>query len=293
MEITKEYRIIKQLGKQSVRKFGEVYLVEHKESGKHAVLKAVRKGPKSAQQMERLKQESTFNFDFPGLPKVIHFEQTDQEALLLKDFEEGIPLIDYFGQIKRKEQLNFLGDFLDKFRPIFEHYTSIGIVHCDLKPSNILIHQNENGFDIKLIDFGLAIDSKNLEDRSILFPLGFAAPELLLNHLDLIDHRTDIYSLGIICWRLLADQLPLAHPNPSIFTNLQLTHPLPESAYISKSTYEVLRKMCNKKSFEIPPNRMETNEVRQGLIEGIGGRYESLDAAIKDLRLTKRKRLFF
>ena len=161
------------------------------------------------------------------------------------------------------------------------------IIHCDIKPSNIIVSGDQDNFEIHLIDFGLAYKQSSPEERSTLFPLNYAEPELLLNKLSIVDHRTDIYSLGTMIWRLFNGKLPLVHPNPSIFTNLQLTHPLPESGSLPKGVYPVLAKMCTKHTFKTVPNALDEKEVIESLKEGIENRYSNLSEVIDDLKKIK------
>ena len=77
MEELTKYRIIKELGSQKKRKFGNVYLVEHKENGQKAVLKHVNKDSTKEMILERLRCEASFDFDTKGLPKTYFFEENE------------------------------------------------------------------------------------------------------------------------------------------------------------------------------------------------------------------------
>lgn len=261
--------------------------MEEKATENRGVLKVVRASKGNQTALERLIHESTFDFDYPGLPKILKFERTENECLLLRSYTPGIPLDEYWKQLKRKERHAFLQELLNKLMPIFEELQQQSIVHGDLKPGNILIEETSNGFDVHLIDFGLSLNTSCPEKRDILFPLGYAAPELLLNHLDIVNQSTDIYAFGIILWRLYTDKLPLVHPNPSIFTNLQLTHPLPEHDSIPKSVFSVLSKMSHKHSFATAPNKMHPQKVRELLKQAMNERYQTFKEVADDLNKIK------
>ena len=140
----------------------------------------------------------------------------------------------------------------------------------------------------------MALRTDEENHRQILFALGYAAPELLLNKLEIVDHRTDQFSLGIIIWKLFTDKLPLSHPNPSIFTNLQLTHPLPDDVELPKGYYPILLKMCNKHQFKTAPNHLSREERRVCLLEGINKRYESYDEMLFAFQtISNRKRFYW
>lgn len=290
MEIHEKYKIIKTLGTQKVRKFGDVFLVQNKQSGEHAVLKTVNRARVSELVCDQLKNESKFNFEHTSLPQIVDFLETEDELMLFTSFKSGIPINEFWNQLKKKQRIPFLITFLDQFDQLYVELRIREIVHCDLKPSNILIDGTIDSFEIRLLDFGLALKKQDFHSRKLIFPLGFAAPELLLNELEIIDERTDIFAMGILIWRLYTKELPLTHPNPSIFTNLQLTHPLPEHSDVPNKLFTILAKMCSKHQFRLPPNKMISSERRELLIEGMNARYTHFNEIVEDLKAIQNKR---
>ncbi len=87
-----------------------------------------------------------------------------------------------------------------------------GVVHGDLKPSNVMLQYHEDGgFTVKLLDFGLARsdlypDSGDNDETSVLGTVHTIAPEQLRR--ETADARTDIYSLGCIFYHALAGRYP-------------------------------------------------------------------------------------
>lgn len=79
-----------------------------------------------------------------------------------------------------------------------------GVVHCDIKPSNIILREDGR---VSLIDFGSACDKKSCGRDMSFVSRGYSAPELY--HGESIDKRTDIYSIGAVLYYMLTDfQLP-------------------------------------------------------------------------------------
>jgi len=83
------------------------------------------------------------------------------------------------------------------------------IIHCDIKPGNLLVHGNDSNTIIKLADFGMAVtsDAKEVVGGSPVY----MAPEHLMAWRNLtidFDHRTDIYSLGVVLYEMLMGYLP-------------------------------------------------------------------------------------
>lgn len=283
MSISEKYRIVEELGGQAKRKFGKVYLIQSKETGENFVLKSIQKETQNEQIQLRLRNESSFTFESAFLPTVADFFETDNELLLVLKYKEGVTLEKYWKQINKKNKVETLKKISTALIPIFEELRQNNIVHCDIKPSNLLINEKDQQFSISLIDFGLAIKTSEDSSNKILFPLGYAAPELILNRKKCINHTSDLFSLGIVIWRLFEDKLPLSHPNPSVYTNLQITYPLPDGNEMSKDLNQIVKKMCFKHQFAQAPNLMNEADVDQLLLKASNERYQTLPEVLQDL----------
>lgn len=93
-----------------------------------------------------------------------------------------------------------------------------GIIHRDIKASNVLVQDREEGASVKLIDFGIAKLSREYrheqvpatDEGRILGTLGYMSPEQVED--TKIDTRADIYSLGALLYELLTGSLPIEPP---------------------------------------------------------------------------------
>lgn len=297
MNPIEKYRIIEPIGGSSKRKFARVYLCEDKQTGERVVLKSIPKTDANVHLQDRLRKEAAFSFILKGLPETKDLYETENEIMVFKSFQTGISLKDYIGQFRSKEKAKQLLDVFLALEPLLDYIHQKQIYHLDLKPGNIIVDSSEKNVQVSLIDFGLALDKKNSDERQTLFPLGYAAPELLLNQLHLVDQRSDYFALGITAWTCLQDKMPLIHSNPSITTNLQLTYPLPGLDSPFGPLSEVLQRMAAKQSFSIPPNKMNPIEVENVLIEGMNQRYMHFQNVLVDFekqlaRVKKTWRIF-
>lgn len=283
------------LGSNKKRKFGSVFLLKDSDTGKQYILKTANKGQVSERALQQLKNECTFSFNHPGLPKVINFDETNETLSLLLEYKKGIAATDYWETIPKKERLNFTKQLVLKISVLLDEIHSKQIYHCDIKPSNILIEKTETDFEIHLIDFGMAVNKTDSDylNRELIFPLGFAAPELILNRIDLINQTTDYFALGITIYRLWTEKLPLAHANPSVFTNLQLAHPIPSDSSIPKHLNEWIQKVCYKPQWRTAPNLMTANEITQTLLGSFEKRYSNSQELVEGITKVEKRKWFW
>lgn len=130
------------------------------------------------------------------------------------------------GRIGHERALRIAARILDALEYIHEN----GVVHRDLKPENIMVDDEDR---VKLIDFGIASDAcaRRLTYANITAALGspnYIAPEQVKGKRG--DARTDIYTMGIILYEMLAGRLPFTGANPMAVMNDRLiNHPVPPS----------------------------------------------------------------
>jgi eukaryotic-like serine/threonine-protein kinase len=141
-----------------------------------------------------------------------------------------------------------------------------GVVHRDLKPSNIMLVPEDDGHEIiKIIDFGLvkvlADDSEELtKEGSFLGSPRYMSPEQIAH--GKVDHRTDIYSLGVILYQCLCGRTPFENENSvhTLMAHLQLPVPAMRERNPALDVPEVLEQFARRCLEKDPVNRPATME---------------------------------
>jgi len=145
---------------------------------------------------------------------------------LLMEFVDGLTLRQLLqtGKIAPAEALNIVPKICEALQ--FAHEQ--GIVHRDIKPENILLDKQGR---VKIADFGIAkiagLDPKDLSltgARDVMGTPNYMAPEQVEKP-QTVDHRADIYSLGVVFYELLTGELPLgkfAPPSQKVQVDVRL-----------------------------------------------------------------------
>lgn len=209
------YRLIRQLG---IGGMGQVWLAEQTEPVRRLVaLKLIKAGMFDASAVQRFQSErqSLAIMDHPAIAKIFDAGTTpDGQPYLVMEYVDGLPITDY---CDRKELA--IRERLALFLQVCEgvqHAHTKAIIHRDLKPTNILVAEVDGRPMPRLIDFGLAKAASPsmtageylTQGGAFLGTPAYMSPEQA-DPLRDIDTRTDVYSLGVVLYELLAGFLPL------------------------------------------------------------------------------------
>jgi serine/threonine protein kinase len=164
----------------------------------------------------------------PNIVAVYDFGQADGLYYLLMEYVDGLNLrqLERSGGVTPQEALKIIPAICDALQYAHNH----GIVHRDIKPENILLGQ---AGQLKIADFGLAKlleragpDPALTRAEQVMGTPHYMAPEQLEHPLE-VDHRADLYSLGVVFYEMLTGELPLgkfAPPSQKVEVDVRLDH---------------------------------------------------------------------
>jgi serine/threonine protein kinase len=209
------YRIRRILGEGGM---GIVYEADQTEPLNRLVaLKLIKLGMDTVEVVGRFATErrALAVMDHPTIAKAFDAGATEQgRPYFVMELVRGVPITEYCDTHKLGTRAR-IQLFIEICHGV-QHAHQKGVIHRDLKPSNLLVMLQDDKPFPKIIDFGIAKAMDNrLSDRSFATELGqlvgtpaYMSPEQAeMSGLD-IDTRSDIYSLGIVLYELLAGTLP-------------------------------------------------------------------------------------
>ena len=209
------YRLLRLIGQGGM---GEVWLAEQQQPVRRQVaLKVIKAGMDTREVISRFEAErqALALMNHPNIAGVFDAGATPEgRPYFAMEYVQGIPITEYCDKQRLgiRERLTL---FVDVCAGV-QHAHQKGIIHRDIKPSNVLVTTQDERHTPKIIDFGVAkATSQRLTERSIFTELGqlIGTPEYMspeqaeMSNLD-IDTRTDVYSLGVLLYELLAGERP-------------------------------------------------------------------------------------
>ena len=200
---------------------GRVYEATHTHLGKAYAVKVLPEGradkPDATERFLREAKSAT-KIEHDHIVKIVNFDSDEQHRLfIVMELLQGENLADRLDRGALP-----LDDAIEIARQTGEALQAAhdaGIVHRDLKPENIFITQKHGRDFVKVLDFGIS-KIKNPDhgdpkltatDQIVGTPL-YISPELARG-VDVVDHRTDIYALGVILYEMLTGTPPFTGEN--------------------------------------------------------------------------------
>jgi serine/threonine-protein kinase len=234
------YRLLGLVGQGQ---FGQVYCAIHRRTGRLVALKNLNRDRLTT---HRFLRELRFllSLEHPNIANCHALEQSANGRQLVLDYCEGGTLRQLMEQttpLKLAEILTLMAEVLNAL----DHAHNQGIVHCDIKPENILLLIRPGAWAVKISDFGIARLSQELRGNDQTGATGspaYMAPERFYHQ---HSASSDLYALGVILFEMLMGDRPFSGtPSQLMVAHLNKPAPIPDHLPIPIQT--MLRKALQK-----------------------------------------------
>lgn len=268
------YRIQEILGRGGM---GVVYKAEDVSLSRYVALKRI--DPSMANDeafLRRFRSEAQAlaRIDSPYIVSVHALRQTEIGLLIVMEYVEGGTVQDLIqeGPMDWEEALPLTKQML----AALEHAHGAEVIHRDIKPQNVMLSAEGR---VKVTDFGLAKvhrpDSNKTVTQGVFGTLNYMSPEQVKGSADL-DHRSDLYSLGMTVYEMLAGDLPFDEDSNE-FTKMQriVQEELPPPDELHPQVPEGLSRLVMKSLAKDPDDRFQSaQEMREAFEAYEEGRRE-------------------
>ena len=234
---------------------GEVYLARDRRLDRLVALKTLHQ---SASALREARLASAVNH--PNVAHIYQAEELDGLQYIAMEYVEGETLSDRIAarRLHSEEILSIATQVADALGEAHQR----GVIHRDLKPSNVMI--SPRGV-VKVLDFGLAksddparpIESLSTADGALVGTVAYMSPEQALG--DPVDHRSDIFSFGVVLYEMVTGRLPFTGPTVAN-TLAQLLNADPSPLDAHDRTLRRLQPIVDRCLAKRPETRYESAE---------------------------------
>jgi serine/threonine protein kinase len=226
----------------------------------------------------------------PNIVQVYDIEELYRTIFIIMEYLDGESLEDL---LNRKKRLPFsrILSFLTQIAAGLAYAHDQNIVHRDIKPANVFVQKDDQ---VKLLDFGLACESGKI-DIDQTGTVHYMAPEQIEG--DPVDHRSDVYSFGILAYEMITGQKPFSSDNLMDVMNMHKKTAIPDPQHLVPDLPDLISDLIFKACAKAPSLRFDSmHEVVELLLElnneldGIGNASPNREKEVTVLLISHEKK---
>jgi hypothetical protein len=303
------YRVLRLLGEGGM---GAVFVAEHLTLHKAVALKVVRAElAGNGEVAARFAREAmaTAQFEHPHVASAIDYGTLPEGgAYFVMQLVRGRSLRGLLAGNKRMPWRR-AAEITAQVADALSAAKAAGIIHRDLKPDNILVERREDGSElVKVLDFGIAHVAPRDAGSSagaqphrqltrvgtVMGTPGYMSPEQAVG--DKVDHRADLYALGVVLWECIAGRELWDGPDLTTVITRQMSEPVPRlreliaDPTLPTELEELVQRLTARAATERPEHAAEVRDALRRLAHSSSPRLAAADALAALSTLSPRVR---
>lgn len=257
------YEIIRPLGSGGMAR---VFLAHDQLLDREVAIKMLREqfeGDKELLEQFRREAKSAARLIHPYIINIYDVVASEEGQYIVMEYVEGTTLKTYLQQ--EKLGLNAILEIGVRLADALQHAHSRNIIHCDIKPQNILLDRHLNP---KITDFGIAkmiTGQTVVYSPSVMGSVHYISPEQYNGNR--ITNASDVYSLGVVLFEMLTGQVPFDGPTAVAVAMMHSERPVPSLKDYLEQVPEGLEAILQKAMAKRPEDRYSNGgELRKDLL---------------------------
>jgi len=252
------YRVERLLGRGGMAR---VYRALDENLHRHVALKVIdpRSGANLLDYQERFKREARAiaQLKHGNIVGVYRFGEVDSVYYMAMDYIDGVDLgwvLEDYDKDKTLMPHDEVYRVVRKIASALDYAHTQGVIHRDVKPSNIMINQREEPV---LTDFGLVMMATEETEGDIFGSPYYIAPEQAVNSAGVVA-QSDLYSLGVMIYQMLTGVTPYDDGTPMQVAMAHMTKPIPDPQQHNPRLHKAFTPFLKKALAKEPEGRYES-----------------------------------
>ncbi|MDP4181397.1 MAG: protein kinase, partial [Bacillota bacterium] len=258
--INNKYRITEKIADGGM---STVWLAKDLSGSNTFVVKVLKKDVTSnrIEDIIRFRNEATTvsKLNEPAIAKIYEVGEEESIHYIVMEYLNGYSLQEIINS-GRKFTIDESVEIIYRICNALKYIHSSGVLHRDIKPGNLIINEENSRLEVKLIDFGISqVREFDINDtREIVGTLYYMSPEQsgIINRI--VDERSDLYSLGVVFYQLLAYKLPFGGENLNTIIHQHIARIPDKLTKLNSNIPEILEKIVSRLLEKEPENRYQS-----------------------------------
>lgn len=256
------YRLLETIGKGAT---AQVYRAIDERSGRVVALKRITDLDRDAELRYLAEVRSLRRLSHPGVVEILDHGEGPEGRWLAMELVEGVALDVWVNKVAGPTRLRRILLAAERIAEALAVLHDAGILHRDIKPANVLVSARGR---VVLVDFGFAAHLDRVREHGSAGTMRYMAPERLTG--GVADPRSDLFSLGVVLFELLARRAPHLGSDTQRLILAQCTQPAPSvREFAPEAPTEIIEMIDRLLAKPVADRPRDAREVAQAFRQGL------------------------